>query len=159
MNAQQLIKLAIIQHAFTLYSSFLDDVKTALEDAQLEDFDDVQTQAQLEGLITADNIDEVYDALEETDAMYDAKNEVRGHSDSVETQLSPLTSSRHYEVDCMAMKIEGQWVGWDYLYGGGKHGEPEAVDWIATARLVSCNEEQVMVTKRTFEAIQEEAQA
>lgn len=159
MNAQQLIKLAIIESAFALHSSFLDVAKTALADADLEQFESANDQATIVGLITVDNIDDVFDSLEDQDAMWDAKNEVRGHCDSVETSLPSVSSSRHYEIDVMAMKIQGQWVAWDYYYGGGKHGEPEAVDWIATARLVSCNEEQAMVTKRTFEAIQEEAQA
>lgn len=159
MNAQQLIKLAIIESAFALHSSFLDEATAALLITDIEQLTSAQTQAEFLGAITSDNIDEVYDALEDQDAMWDAKNEVRGHCDSVETSLPSVSSSRHYEIDVMAMKIQGQWVAWDYYYGGGKHGEPEVFDWISSARLVNCNEEQVMVAKRTFEVIQEEAQA
>ena len=59
--------------------------------------------------------------------------------------------SHHYESNAVAAKLpDGSWVGWTYWYGGGKHGEPEAVDWMDDAYAVDCAEEQKMVTVRTF---------
>jgi hypothetical protein len=68
----------------------------------------------------------------------------------VETHLS-CPSSRHYESDAVAAKApDGSWVGWTYWYGGGKHGEPEAIDWIEDAYDVICAEEEKLVVVRTF---------
>lgn len=45
---------------------------------------------------------------------------------------------------------DGSWVGWTYWYGGGKHGEPEAIDWMEDAYNVEVVEEIKMVTVQTF---------
>jgi len=34
-----------------------------------------------------------------------------------------------------------KWVGWTYWYGGGKHGEPESVEWMEDAYFVGVKEE------------------
>lgn len=62
--------------------------------------------------------------------------------------------TRHYEVDAVALCIFGTWVTWDYYYGGGKHGEPEAVEWIDDAKFVRCKQEPVTVIKHTFFALE-----
>lgn len=42
--------------------------------------------------------------------------------------------SRHYEADVVAAEMfDGTFVGWLYWHGGGKHGEPEAIDWMDEA--------------------------
>ncbi len=95
-----------------------------------------------------DNIDELYEELVEQDGHWDAKNEVR--RGETETNLQ-CESSRHYESKAVAMKMpDNSWVGWTYWYGGGKHGEPEAVDWMEDAYDVKCVEEQKIVTVQTF---------
>lgn len=107
--------------------------------------------APIEGEITADNVDELYDANNEDWELQDARSEVR--SGDVETDL-PCEWSRHYESKSVAAKMpDGSWVGWTYWYGGGKHGEPEAIDWIADAYDVDCKEEEKLVTVRTFARI------
>lgn len=95
--------------------------------------------------ITSENIDDIYDAIEEP---WDARSEVRGGE--VETSLrSP--SSRHYEAkEVAAQYIDGSWIGWTYWYGGGKHGEPEAIDWIDEAYALTCAEEPRTIIHRTF---------
>ena len=45
---------------------------------------------------------------------------------------------------------DGSWVGWTYWYGGGKHAEPEVMDWMGEAYPLDCVEEEKMVTVRTF---------
>lgn len=98
--------------------------------------------------VTADNIDEVFDAANEDWGLQDAINDVR--YGGMETQL-PCESSRHYESKSVATKaLDGSWVGWTYWFGGGKHGEPEAMPWMEDAYEVFCTEEQKMVTVRTF---------
>lgn len=94
------------------------------------------------------NVDELYDALVEEDAHWDGKSEVRGGE--VETGLK-CDWSRHYESKAVAMKMpDGSWIGWTYWYGGGKHGEPEAIDWMNEAYDVDCHEEEKVVVVQTF---------
>lgn len=70
----------------------------------------------------------------------------------METGL-PAPSSRHYESEAVAYQyVDGSWVGWSYWYGGGKHGEPEAIDWMEDAYDVNCTEEEKVVVVRTFTA-------
>jgi hypothetical protein len=99
--------------------------------------------------LTAENIDDLYEETNGEDyELQDAISEVR--YSGVETHLS-CPSSRHYESDAVAAKApDGSWVGWTYWYGGGKHGEPEAIDWIEDAYDVICAEEEKLVVVRTF---------
>ena len=99
--------------------------------------------------ITADNVDELFDSeLVEKDQHWDAKSEMR--SGEVETGL-PCDYSRHYESKSVAAKMpDGSWVGWTYWYGGGKHGNPEEIDWMDDAYDLTCTEEEKVVTVRTF---------
>jgi len=97
--------------------------------------------------ITEDSIDDLYDAEDEDDVS-EAKAEIR--EGEVETGL-PCEYSRHYESKSVAARTpNGAWVGWTYWYGGGKHGEPDAIDWIEYAYDLLCVEEEKLVTVRTF---------
>lgn len=97
--------------------------------------------------LTAENIDEEWDAVN-SDVLQEAKYEAR--EGSVETKI-PCDYSRHYESKSVAAQApDGSWVGWTYWYGGGKHGEPEAIDWMADAYDLACVEEEKLVTVRTF---------
>ena len=104
--------------------------------------------------ITADNVDDLYDENNENYELQDAKSEIR--CSGTETELE-CDYSRHYESYAVAAKyVDGSWVGWTYWYGGGKHGEPEAIDWMEGAYEVNCTEEEKMVVVRTF-AVKEAA--
>lgn len=97
---------------------------------------------------TPEKIEAEYERLDEADLMQDLRYEFR--SGEVETGL-PTQYSRDYESKEVAAKLnDGGWVGWTYWYGGGKHGEPEAIDWMNEAYALDCVEEQKMVTVRTF---------
>ena len=99
--------------------------------------------------ITAENVDELYEAIDEP---WDARSEVRGGE--VETGR-PSPSSRHYESKSVAAKApDGSWIGWTYWYGGGKHGEPEGIDWIEYAYALNCVEEEVTITRQTFSLVE-----
>lgn len=99
-----------------------------------------------------ENVDELYDGLVAKDAHWDGMNEVR--CSGVDTGLSSCEYSRHYESDAMAMQMpDGTWVGWTYWYGGGKHGQPEAIDWMDEAYDVGCVEEEKVVVVRTFSVV------
>jgi len=99
-------------------------------------------------VVNADNVDELFDGLQDEDDHWDAQDEIR--SGEVETGLR-CEHSRHYEADAVAAKMpDGTWVGWTYWYGGGKHGQPESIEWMYSAYAVDCIEEEKMVTVRTF---------
>lgn len=60
--------------------------------------------------------------------------------------------SRSYGSDSVARKMmDGTWVGWTYWYGGGKHGEPETIEWMQHAYELDVTEKQEMVTVREFQ--------
>ena len=104
--------------------------------------------------ITAENIDDKWNELEEIDedAIQDGKNEIR--CSGTETGLK-CEYSRHYESDAVAAQMpDGTWVGWTYWHGGGKHGEPEAMDWMSDSYFLYCKEEEKVVTVRTFTRIE-----
>lgn len=124
---QKIMHMVLIKHA-----SF-DDVYTVPED------------------LSAENIERYYNEADDADggyALQDARSEIR--CSGIETNIRP-PSSRHYEAKSVAAQyIDGSWVGWTYWYGGGKHGEPEAIDWMDEAYDLNCEEKQVTVTQRTF---------
>ena len=97
--------------------------------------------------VTAENVDELYEAADES-YVQEARSDVR--SGEEETGL-PCDWSRHYESKSVAAKMpDGSWVGWTYWYGGGKYGEPEAIDWMDDAYDLACTEEEKVVIVRTF---------
>jgi len=102
-----------------------------------------------DGDITESNLEEIWDTLyEENDSLQDRISGFR--SSGTETGLQ-CEYSRHYESDAVAVKLsDGTWVGWTYWYGGGKHGEPEAIEWMSDAYEVNCVEEEKLVMVQTF---------
>lgn len=95
-----------------------------------------------------ENVDQLYDSLVANDEHWDAKSEVR--CSGIETGLE-CDYSRHYESSAVAMQMpDGSWVGWTYFYGGGKHSEPSAIEWMEHAYDVTCTEEEKVVVVRTF---------
>jgi hypothetical protein len=101
--------------------------------------------------VAEDNVDDMYEALMELDEGYDAKSEIR--EGSAKTGLMP-NFSRHYESDAVASQApDGTWVGWTYWSGGGKHGEPEAMNWMEYAYDLNCKEEEKLTVHRTFTKI------
>jgi len=86
---------------------------------------------------------ETVSGSEWSDEMQDAKSDLRGGTD--ETGLD-CESSRHYESKAVAAQmLDGSWVGWTYWYGGGKHAEPESIEWIDDAYDVTMTEVQKVV--------------
>jgi hypothetical protein len=90
----------------------------------------------------------VEDLWDEQDCLQDAKSEIRcsGISTGVDCDYS-----RHYESKAVAVQCpNGDWVGFTYWSGGGKWGEPEAIDWMDKAYDVECKEEEKLVVVHTF---------
>ena len=96
--------------------------------------------------LTEDEVEDLFDEYE--DECYNAMYELR--EGEVMTNIEP-PSSRHYESSSVAAKApNGQWVGWTYWYGGGKHSCPEEIDWIERSYLLVCKEEVKVVTVLSF---------
>ena len=101
--------------------------------------------------IDENNVDDLYQDLVDTDQHWDALSEIR--QGSFETNLE-CEYSRHYESKAVASKMpDGSYVGWTYWYGGGKHSNPDEIDWIEFAYDVDCVEEEKTITVRTFTRI------
>jgi hypothetical protein len=92
-----------------------------------------------------DMIGELWSFLEDNhyDELQDLIETVR--SSGEETGLE-CEWSRHYEAKAVARQLDdGYWVGWTYWYGGGKHGNPEEVEWIEDAYYVDVKQETKIV--------------
>lgn len=97
--------------------------------------------------------EEIEDRWDEAECLADESDEIRcsGTPTGLEVHYS-----RHYESTAVAVCCpNGEWVGFTYWYGGGKHGNPEEIDWIEHAYDLSCTEEQKMITVRTFSKVEE----
>lgn len=103
--------------------------------------------------ISDDDASQVWsDCVEADDGHEDWLNEMLGEfrGNGIDTGLR-CEYSRHYETKSVAAKLDdGRWVGWTYWYGGGKHAEPEAVEWLDDAYFLECTEEEKVITVRTF---------
>ncbi len=118
----------------------------------LADYFCCELEGTLPDNLSEEEVEELWD--EHYENLYDTKYEFR--NGQVETDV-PCDYSRHYESKSVAAKCpNGEWVGWTYWYGGGKHGEPESIDWIEYAYDLNCKEEEKLVVVRTFSKLKEE---
>lgn len=102
-------------------------------------------EKQLPTDLTEEQVEELWD---EAEYLEDAISEIR--CSGVETGLEGRYS-RHYESEEVAIQCpNGDWVGFTYWHGGGKFGEPEAIEWIPYAYDLECKEEEKLVVVRTF---------
>ena len=94
-----------------------------------------------------------YDDISDKEGLIiDASNEFRCSGE--DTGLS-CQWSLYYKSEQVARRLDsGIFVSWTYWTGGGKHGEPEAMDWLESAYEVECIEEEKMVVVRTFKALE-----
>lgn len=106
----------------------------------------VEQDEEISPNLTQLKVEELWGAYEEE--LYDYVYEFR--EGEVQTNIE-ADYSRHYESYSVASKCtDGSWVGWTYWYGGGKHGEPEAIDWMEYAYDLDCVEEEKLVVVQTF---------
>lgn len=96
-------------------------------------------------LDSPEEIEKVYEELDQNDYICDIAQDFRGGQ--IETDIIP-DWSRYYESKSVAAEIDGKWIGWTYWYGGGKHGQPEAIDWMGYAYFLQCIGEETIVIKK-----------
>lgn len=106
-------------------------------------------------VIDDENADVVWNSLGDHERLNDwrdvASGEFRASGERVSGLSFGETYSRHYEAYRVARRLDdGRWVGWIYWYGGGKHGEPESIEWMDDAVFLTCTEEEKVVVVRTF---------
>ncbi|UZS00892.1 hypothetical protein [Pseudomonas phage vB_PsaM_M1] len=95
-----------------------------------------------------EEVEALYEKMYDEDILWDAISEIR--CSGINTNIA-CPYSRHYESQSVALQcIDGSWVGWTYWYGGGKHGEPESIDWIEHAYDLDVKEEEKLVIVREF---------
>lgn len=100
---------------------------------------------------SGEELDALYKHEEENDDGYfqDARNESRNGTEA--SDIAVTEHCRHYEIDAHVSELpDGSWVGWWHFYGGGKHGEPDAYDWVGNSFDVKHTSEVVTVTKHHF---------
>ena len=104
------------------------------------------------GKVSGDDVDEYYDELRASpDYRCEIAEAKYNNREGISTGLYCKEYSRHYESEIVAVKVlDGSYVAWIYWSGGGKHGEPEEIDWMEDAFFVDCEEKQEMVTTTTF---------
>ena len=103
------------------------------------------TELSIPAHIDESNVDEIWDSLGEEccDELQDIILETR---ESGEPTGLECEYSRHYESTAVARELcDDCWVGWTYWYGGGKHGNPEEVEWIEDAYYVDVKQETKIV--------------
>jgi len=93
------------------------------------------------------DIDAVVDFYENDDGdLQDSKEAIR--EGECETNIEP-SWSRHYESKSVAAQaLDGQWIGWTFWYGGGRHGCPREMGFDVYD--LDCKEEEKWITVRTF---------
>ena len=112
--------------------------------------------ADSESLSDPSKVDEIYDGLKSDDhsgLFSDYENEFR--TGQQETDIEPThpfeRGLTYYEKKSVAAQMpDGSWVGWIYWFGGGKHSEPEAIDWMSDAYDLTVEEKPVQIIQRTF---------
>jgi len=95
------------------------------------------------------------DSGEYEDLEREQECELRGSYDQDANGIAAWEYSRHYECKPVAKKLDGRWVCWLYWYGGGKHGEPESIEWIDDTIFLEEAEPIIVNTFRKAEATNE----
>lgn len=99
--------------------------------------------------ITPEQCESLYEELE-SDVVYEIENYFIADGKVVTNIVRRDMNSRHYNSREVAANTPWGWVGWTYWYGGGKHGEPEAMDK-KPYNLKVTKEEEVITINRVFE--------
>ncbi|QYC52551.1 hypothetical protein [Salmonella phage SSBI34] len=120
----------------------------------------------LEGIVSREDIRnmnqeaiaELWDKVEDNefegvdgDSLWEVQYDFR--SSGIVTNLLP-EMSRHYESDQVARETPFGWVSWTYWYGGGKHGNPEEIDWMEYAYYVNMTSKEVVRTEYSFTKVE-----
>ena len=76
---------------------------------------------------------EIPEDITDSDEYCSVKYDVRHEGQEVIINGKDIPSCRVFECVYHFQEIDGKCVAYPYWFGGGKHGEPESVDWIEYA--------------------------
>lgn len=109
--------------------------------------------------LTVENIDAEYqfEYENDSDSFQDAKAEVR--NGEFWTKLDSRQSRIFKSIEVASKAPDGTWIGWTHWFGGGKHDDPETIEWIEFAYDVTMTvtEEKITVTSQTFAKVEPSA--
>ena len=94
------------------------------------------------------NVDELYEKLVEEGMHWEGMGEIR--YGEVETDIDPEYHRNFENVSVASQLPDGSWVGWTRWQGGGKHSNPEDIEWISDSYDLDVSKEEKVVTVRTF---------
>jgi hypothetical protein len=100
--------------------------------------------------------DELYDDLQ--DARYDTRHQGTRVSSADVPERIHFSWSRNYEVDTHVIHLDDKrGLAFNYVTGGGKHGDPDSYPWWQEAWFVTCTgSETVSVTTYSYKDIPDE---
>lgn len=114
----------------------------------LENFDEYPDGLESPNFDNEEECLKAYNFLDNAGYVQDYNYEFREGEE--ETDI-PCGLSRNYELKSVASKMfDGSWVGWTYVYGGGKYGNPEEIEWMSDAYDLDITEEEKIVMVKTF---------
>ena len=143
-----------------LYRELIFGVLDAIAGKDLDEDEQIfaiELKAKSSNLINPLNFDEtqcetLYESIRTSslsDWLTDVREEIRGGK--VRTGLI-AESGGYAESEAVAVPVIGipsLYIGWTYFFGGGKHSEPEAIEWMQNSYLVKAKDR--VQTVRFFE--------
>lgn len=116
-----------------------------------------QADERLQGDLTAEQIAAYWEEF--ADDLQDARNEARYHGQEVPFKQvrdrAHYSWGRHYDVCVRVINLDGETgLAYNFMSGGGKHGEPDSYPWWDEAWFVKCTGTETVVT-HTYEDIPE----
>lgn len=113
---------------------------------------------ELKGEISPEMLEQFWD--EYGDDECESRNEVRWHGDetsNINTRIH-YSWSRNYDVEVRVINLgDGNGLAYNFVSGGGKHGDPDAYPWWDEAWFVKCTGAKTVVT-HTYEDIAEQGE-
>ncbi len=112
----------------------------------------------LPDMVDGTSVDVAYQELDEGEysgQVQDVRNEVRyGEERTGLKTEGHYRLYRDYDAEAVASQmLDGSWVGWIYWHGGGRHAEPQCIDWMSDAYELNCTEAEKVIIERTFQKV------
>lgn len=102
-------------------------------------------------------VDKMFKAYMDEDMLTDAINDTRHQGEQAKGigEWTHHTWSRYYDVSVHAFPLSStKALAWNFVSGGGKHGEPESYKWYQEPRFVEITGTETII-RRSYAAINE----
>lgn len=135
------------------------------EERAKEAIDEFRRQFQDAKIVDVNEFDEklCYQLYKETryetwigdmDIVREVINEFRESGEEIDNKVQ---QGRYYCYQDVAKKITGSndlYLAWTYYFGGGKHAQPETVEWMEDCYLLRCKEVKETRVVKVFEKVE-----